>query len=136
MVRLSGLATVTLGGGGAACFWASPQPVSKDAKAIRAAARIRADVGMRLGPKVMTNTGYMRREDRPGQWSRACERRAHSSLPAQRTPYLWANPKSTSHLRTVPGHAGIATGAPGTFHARPTHARCCQPAPRSRSEEH
>src|SRR5262249_56701536 len=43
-----------------------------------------------------------------------CARAAHSSLCAQRTPYLWANPKSTSHLRTVPGHAGIAKGAPGT----------------------
>src|SRR5690348_4077565 len=55
------------------------------------------------------------RQHRRHAWrSRACERRAHSSLPAQRTPYLWANPKSTSHLRTVPGHAGIAKGAPGT----------------------
>src|SRR5499426_4731217 len=34
--------------------------------------------------------------------SRACERRPRSSLPAQRTPYLCANPKSTNHLRTVP----------------------------------
>src|SRR6516165_3544368 len=60
------------------------------------------------------------RQHRRHAWrSHACERRAHSSLPAQRTPYLCANPKSTSHkftshLRTVPGHAGIAKGAPGT----------------------
>src|SRR2546430_15983967 len=46
--------------------------------------------------------------------SHVCERRAHSSLRAQRTPYLCANPRSTSHLRTVPGHAGIAKAAPGT----------------------
>src|SRR6516225_7565105 len=55
------------------------------------------------------------RQHRHHAWrSRACERRAHSSFPAQRTPYLCANSKSTSHLRTVPGHAGTAKGAPGT----------------------
>src|ERR1700756_1358178 len=55
------------------------------------------------------------RQHRRHAWrSRACERRAHSSLRAQRTPYLCANSKSTSHLRTVPGHAGIAKGAPGS----------------------
>src|SRR5215472_5919077 len=46
--------------------------------------------------------------------SRACERRPRSSLPRSAPPYLCANPKSTSHLRTVLGHAGIAKGAPGT----------------------
>src|SRR6266481_1820976 len=55
------------------------------------------------------------RQHRRHAWrSHVCERRAHSSLRAQRTPYLCAKPKSTSHLRTVPGHAGIAKGAPGT----------------------
>src|SRR6201993_2542 len=55
------------------------------------------------------------RQHRRHAWrSRACERRADFSLRAQRTPYLCANSKSTSHLRTVPGHAGIAKGAPGT----------------------
>src|SRR2546430_1728105 len=55
------------------------------------------------------------RQHRRHAWrSHVCERRAHSSLRAQRTPYLCANPKSTSHLRTVPGHAGIAKAAPGT----------------------
>src|SRR5258708_12862252 len=46
--------------------------------------------------------------------SHVCERPAPSSPRAQRTPYLCAKPKSTSHLRTVPGHAGMAKGAPGT----------------------
>src|SRR6201997_3032790 len=55
-----------------------------------------------------------RQHRRHAWWSHVCEWRAHSSLRAQRTPYLWANPKSTSPLRTVPGHAGIAKGAPGT----------------------
>src|SRR5262249_62259892 len=55
-----------------------------------------------VGPKVMTNTGYMRREDRPGQWSRPCERRGDSSPPAQRTPSLWGNPQSPHHLPTAP----------------------------------
>src|SRR5260370_20422830 len=55
------------------------------------------------------------RQHRRHAWrSHVCERRAHSSLRAQRTPYLCAKPKSTSHLRTVPGYAGIAKGAPGT----------------------
>src|SRR5437660_6521720 len=55
------------------------------------------------------------RQHRRHAWrSHVCARRAHSSLRAQRTPDLCANPKSTSHLRTVPGHAGIAKGAPGT----------------------
>src|SRR5260370_2337698 len=55
------------------------------------------------------------RQSRRHAWrSHVCERRAHSSLRARRTPYPCANPKSTSHLRTVPGHAGIAKGAPGT----------------------
>src|SRR5260221_396889 len=55
------------------------------------------------------------RQHRRHAWrSHVCERRALSSLRARRTPYLCAKPKSTSHLRTVPGHAGIAKGAPGT----------------------
>src|SRR5260221_5420441 len=55
------------------------------------------------------------RQHRRHAWrSHVCERRAHSSLRAQRTPYLCAKPKSTCHLRTVPGYAGIAKGAPGT----------------------
>jgi hypothetical protein len=38
MVRLTGLATVTFGGGGAACFGASPQPKSNGTKPIKTTA--------------------------------------------------------------------------------------------------
>ncbi len=84
-----------------------------------------------VGPKVVTNAGIYEAGGPAADSGRALvngERTLPS--PQRRTPYLWANPKSTSHLRTVPGHAGIAKGAPGTLHARPTHARSCQPAPR------
>jgi hypothetical protein len=60
MVRCAGLATVTFGGGGAACFWPSPQPESRPAKAIAMAAKIGDDVGgMRSRSKIIRNGGFI-----------------------------------------------------------------------------
>src|SRR5262249_40031480 len=136
MVRCAGLATVTFGGGGAACFWPSPQPASRPAKAIAMAAKVGGDVGgMRSGSKIMRNGGYI--------WAAPSPRLAVARLwtpaalcpPAQRPPISWCEPQvyqSQVHLSLAhgAGHAGIAKGAPGTLHARPTHARCCQHASR------
>src|SRR5499427_7527929 len=71
-----------------------------------------------------------RQHRRRARRSHACERRAHSSLPAQRTPYLGANPKSTNQVHQSLAHGarvisaftrvfrralpGIAEGAGGT----------------------
>jgi hypothetical protein len=60
MVRLTGLATVTFGGGGAACFWASPQPKSNGTTPIKTTTiGALKDEDMRLGRKVMTKAGYI-----------------------------------------------------------------------------
>src|SRR5262245_6609909 len=59
MVRLIGSATVTFGGGGAACFGPSPQLARTDAKAMTTAAAgafrngPRGKKGVRFGRKVM-----------------------------------------------------------------------------------
>jgi hypothetical protein len=59
MVRVTGLATVTVGGGGAACFWASPQPTRSSTKPTKAIAAGEREEDIRLRGKLMTKAGYI-----------------------------------------------------------------------------
>jgi hypothetical protein len=59
-VRLIGLATVTFGGGGAACCWLRPQAATIGIKPIKTtAAKTRGSAGMRVEVRIMTNAGYI-----------------------------------------------------------------------------
>src|SRR5262249_25913592 len=106
------------GGGAAACFWPSPQPASRPAKAIAMAARIGDDVGgMRSGSKIMRMAALCRQPRRHAWRSRACERRAHSSLPRSaphicvRTPSLPVTSPPVTCAR-CPGHKRVYARLP------------------------
>src|SRR5262249_56794031 len=72
MLRLSGLATVTLGGGAAACLRASPQPASRHAKASATAVRGRVYGSMSPGQK-HANSAYIEAEAGRAWRSRVCD---------------------------------------------------------------
>src|SRR5262245_44612170 len=96
MVRVIGLATVTFGGGGAACCWLWPQATRTGAKPTRAIrVKTRRDGGMRLAIGSRQMPAIYRHGHACSRRSRACERRPCSSPAASSTPYLRTSPKST-----------------------------------------
>src|SRR5262249_20075137 len=72
MLRLSGLATVTLGAGAAACLRASPQPASRHAKASATAGRDPVYGSMSPAQK-HANAAYIEAEAGRAWRSRVCD---------------------------------------------------------------